>query len=88
MAMSDVPPPDFFHALIEHQLRACKQLDRVFTSLSGNDPLQSFDQFKFMYKAAWRFVENKQQGGTRTALMQTSTWFLPCILADWEMFVW
>ena len=46
-------------------------MDPVFTILDGNDPLQSLDQFKFMYKAAWRLVENKQKDGTRKALMQT-----------------
>ena len=71
LAMSDVPPPDFLHALIEPKLRACKQMDPVFTILDGNDPLQSLDQFKFMYKAAWRLVENKQHDGTKQALMQT-----------------
>ena len=45
VAMSDVPPPDSLNALIETQLRACKQMDPVFTILDGNDPLQSLDPF-------------------------------------------
>ena len=39
--------------------------------LDGNNNLQFIDQFKFMYKAAWRFVEHKQNGGMRKALIQT-----------------
>ena len=70
VAMSDVPPPDFLHALMEPQLRLCKHMDFVFASQDGNDSLHLTDQFKFIYKVAWRVVEKKQKDCTRKALMQ------------------
>ena len=69
--MSEVPPVDFLLALLEPRLRLCKQMDPVFIILDGHDPLPAYDQFKFMYRAAWRLVDNKQKDGTRKALMQT-----------------
>ena len=71
VAMSESPPVDFLLALLEPQLRVCKQMDPLFIILNGNDPLPADDQFKFMYRAAWRLVGNKQKDGIRKALMQT-----------------
>ena len=38
-------------------------MDAILCSLSTS--------FKFMYKAAWRFIDNKQKDCTRKTLMQT-----------------
>ena len=44
LATSEVPTPDFLHAVLDPQLRNCKQLERAFAHLDGAEPLRVEDQ--------------------------------------------
>ena len=70
VSMSDVPSPEFFHALLDPQLRSCKLLKPAFVHLNGGAPLPSAEQLEFMYKAAYPEIENWQRANTRQDLLR------------------
>ena len=65
VSMSDVPSPEFLHALLDPQLRSCKQLEPAFVHLDGGAPLPAAEQLEFMCKAAYREIENRQRDKTK-----------------------
>ena len=70
LAMSEVPTPDFLYAVLDPQLRNCKQLERAFAHLDGAEPLPAEDRLRFIHKAARRGIENKQRDKTKKDLMR------------------
>ena len=70
LSMSEVPNPEFLHALLDPQLRSFKQLEPAFVHLDGGEPLPAADQMEFIHKAAHREVGNKQRDKTKKLLLR------------------
>ena len=70
VSMSDVPSPEVLHALLDPQLCSCKRLEPAFVHLDGGAPLPAAEQLEFMYKAAYREIENRQREKTKNDFLR------------------